>query len=968
MVVDPSPDSPLSSSGLAHTAGRGASATIAGQIVRIIVQLAGIIILGRLLAPSDYGLVASVTAIIGIGEVLRNFGLSMAAIQARELSRDQKDNLFWINSLIGLVLSAAAFLLSPVIANLYGDPRLLLLTQALSVTFLLNGIATQFRADLNRNLRFLPLAGTEIGSQLGGLAVGISMAVSGFGYWSLAGQQISQGLLAIVLLVPVTGWFPGRFHRGTPLGHLLKFGSSLTGTQLLGYVSRNTDSVVIGATLGAGPLGLYNRAFQLLLLPLNQINAPSTRVALPVLARLRDDSDRYDRFLLLGQTIILHTATLVLAYCCAQATPIIQLALGDQWLASAPIFQILALAGFFEAAGYATYWVFLSKGLSTQNLYFSLATRPLLIACVLVGSLWGVYGVAAGYSLGVGLIWPIGLWWVSRICNAPARLMFLSGGRAVLACGIAVAASYFSTVWISRDNPVGSLALGAVTLLTTVALLAVLWPAYRRDLRSILRSRRFLGSTRGGEPPTRGPRIRAARPGRVLRAIRGRVRRKTRSLLAESRLEFAVDRAAFEKGLRRWQSSAANAAQHHLLLAPPGDGNIGDQSMVEAFLENSTGPVIVVVRFDSDIRIPHSQASRARLVALPALIYGAGRPHRNAVAAFALLVNQAISFTVVGADIMDGAYSARGSVRRANLACLAAETGVLTQILGFSWNSRPHRGAVTALRRANRAGTRLLLRDPVSANRARADGFTGVAEVADAVFAATTVSPAIRTSLLGSSPVPYVIVNASGLTSRSMDQDAEYATIVDWLRNAGYTVVLLPHVIRQSADDEQACREVFQRTCGGASEPSKLILVDRLLDPSEVRGLCAGASFVVTGRMHLAIHSLVSCVPAITVSTQGKVDGLLQLVGIPWLSVSPGAGFAHRVIPLMERVRAEHNDLRHQIAARLPHIRELARRNFSALASLPEPLLPPPIPPVAPMANIGGTPVDSTDEKDVTRR
>lgn len=486
------PVTPQSTVGLGRAAGRGAATTLSGQLVRIGVQLTGIIILGHLLAPSDYGLVASVMAIIGIGEVFRDFGLSSAAIQSRELTRNQKDNLFWVNGLIGLALTALALLCSPLIAGLYGDDRLGPLTQVLAVTFLLNGLATQFRADLNRNLRFFTLTASEVGAQLGGLAVGIVMAVNGFGYWSLAGQQVSQGVLTMIILIPVTGWFPRWFHRGTGIGHFLRFGSNVFGTQLLGYASRNTDSVIIGATLGPGPLGLYNRAFQLLLLPLNQINAPSTRVALPVLSRLQDDRDRYAQFIILGQRIMLHLVTFVLAFAAAQATPIIAITLGDQWLASAPIFQILSLAGFFQAAGYATYWVFLSKGLMRQNLYFSLVSRPLLIGLVLLGSLWGVHGVAAAYSLGMGLSWPLSLWWISRVSDAPAGRMFIAGVRAIVGYAFAGGASYAATLWVPSDQPLVSLAVGLAALVGTVAVLALLWPAFRRDISSIAHSRRFL--------------------------------------------------------------------------------------------------------------------------------------------------------------------------------------------------------------------------------------------------------------------------------------------------------------------------------------------------------------------------------------------------------------------------------------------------------------------------------------------
>jgi PST family polysaccharide transporter len=484
------------SSGLGRTAGRGAATTLSGQLIRILVQLTGIVILARLLSPSDYGLIASVTAIIGIGEVFRDFGLSSAAVQAKELSRNQQDNLFWINTLIGLVLTAVAIVCSPLIAALYGDDRLMQLTQVLGFTFLLNGLATQYRAHLNRNFRFMALAGTEIAAQIGGLVVGVVMALTGYGYWALAGQQISQGMLMIVVLLAVTRWLPRWMHRRTEMAGFIKFGSSLAATQLLGYASRNTDSVVIGATLGPGPLGLYNRAFQLLLLPLNQINAPSTRVALPVLSRLHDDAERFARFVILGQTIMLHLVSFILAFACSQAVPVVTIALGQKWLEAAPTFQILSIGGFFQAAAYATYWVFLAKGITKQVLYFALVTRPMLIGFVLLGSLWGVNGVAAGYSLGVGIIWPLGLWWISRTTGAPATRMFLTGARAIAGYGFATASSFAATFWVPPSMPLASMGLGFAALLAAIGVLAVLWPAFRRDVAAIVRSRAFVTASK----------------------------------------------------------------------------------------------------------------------------------------------------------------------------------------------------------------------------------------------------------------------------------------------------------------------------------------------------------------------------------------------------------------------------------------------------------------------------------------
>lgn len=144
--------------GLGRFAARGALSTVAGQVIRLAVQLVGVVILARLLGPTDYGLIAMVVAIVGVGEVLRDFGLSSAVMRAESLSVTQRNNLFWINTLIGAVLTIAIILLSNPIADLYGQPELVGICIAISFTFLLNGMATQYRAGLARNLKFGYLA------------------------------------------------------------------------------------------------------------------------------------------------------------------------------------------------------------------------------------------------------------------------------------------------------------------------------------------------------------------------------------------------------------------------------------------------------------------------------------------------------------------------------------------------------------------------------------------------------------------------------------------------------------------------------------------------------------------------------------------------------------------------------------------------------------------------------------------
>ncbi len=482
---------------LGRTASRGAATTMGAQGVRIVVQVTGIVLLARLLSPSDYGVTAMVLAIVGVGEIVRDFGLSSAAIQAKTLSHGQRSTLFWINLGIGALLSLACAALAVPISALYADPRLVAVAIALAPTFLLNGFSTQFRAHLNRDFRFVSLSSVEIGAQITGLAVALVLAIWGWGYWALVVQQVLPVLLMAFALPLVAGWWPGLPSRTESVRGLVSFGGHLVASQVLVYASRNIDSVMIGRLFGPASLGFYNRAFQLMVLPLNQINAPASRVALPTLSRLQDDPERYARFLAVGQIVLLNIVAGVLAFSVAQAPALVAVALGPRWEPTVHLFQILAIAGFFQAAAYATYWVSLSLGLTKRFFWYTIATRPVVIGLIIAGALWGVEGVAWAYTIGNALVWPIGIVWMTRGTFLQGAPLFWAGARTVAVYGVAAGLSAAVTaLWPGLDD-VADLVVGAVVLVAALALTTVVLPAFRRDVRTILALRQHLRRARG---------------------------------------------------------------------------------------------------------------------------------------------------------------------------------------------------------------------------------------------------------------------------------------------------------------------------------------------------------------------------------------------------------------------------------------------------------------------------------------
>lgn len=372
-------------------------------------------------------------------------------------------------------------------------------------------------------------------------------------------------------------------------------------------------------------------------------------------------------------------------------------------------------------------------------------------------------------------------------------------------------------------------------------------------------------------------------------------------------------------------SGLARSPKYHLLLSASGHGNVGDQAMAEAFFENVSGPIVVIQRREGDVRVPEECAGRVTLVDVPALISGGFSRPRKALEEFRLLLEGASSYSVVGADIMDGAYSYRHSVRRISTATYAALAGVDSRILGFSWNESPDPRSAMAIRDAAAAGVKLLTRDPASARRLRTLVGDRVQEAADVAVSARWVSQdAVARFCPGLKP-PYAVLNANGIIGGAFDQVPDYVAIVRWLVQRGLSIVLVPHDSRPGVSDVAECRRVYEAVQG------PVWLVDKILSPRDVRGLTRGADLVFSGRMHLSILALWSGVPSVTLARQGKVEGLAELFGLEECVVTPSPGFAEQCVRVLERILADPASYRSRTAAGLERARRLSMENYAGL-------------------------------------
>lgn len=487
--VSGGPDVPTGHTGrpLGRRAARGGLVTIGGQLLKLVVQLLSVVLLARALTPADYGLVAMVLAVIGVADIFRDFGLSSAAVQARTLSVAQRDNLFWLNLGIGAGLAALVATGAPLLAMVYGRPELIDLARVLAVTFVLNGAATQYRADLNRRMRFSSLAAADVVAPAIGLAVALVSAALGAAYWAIVIQQLSTILVMLVLVVAFGRWVPHGWRRREPMDGLVRFGFSLMASQVLGYLGKNVDSLTIGIRFGATPLGFYNRAFQVLMTPLGQLRAPTTTVALPVLASLQDDDVRFGDYLRRGQLVMGYTLVAGLGLVIGGAEPLTALLLGPRWMSVTPLLTVLGIAGMFQSLAYVGYWVYLARGMTSALLQYTLVTTSMMVLAILVGSTWGVLGVACGYAVSAGLEWPLSFWWLSRRVEIPARHL-VWGALRIIGFTLAIAVAVFVVdSAMGGQSPWTRTAVCVGVAAAVYGLLVLAVPFYRRDVGTVLR-------------------------------------------------------------------------------------------------------------------------------------------------------------------------------------------------------------------------------------------------------------------------------------------------------------------------------------------------------------------------------------------------------------------------------------------------------------------------------------------------
>ncbi len=265
---------------------------------------------------------------------------------------------------------------------------------------------------------------------------------------------------------------------------MVAFGGKVAASYLIVNLDRSVDNVLIGWYCGASPLGLYSRAYNLLMLPVRQISGPAAAVAVPTFSRIQTDPERFARYYLRAISLVMWISAPIFAFLFVAATPVILLTLGSQWLEAAPVFQILVISAIGQLLLESTIWLLVSRGLSDRLLKLLLVISPIIIASFVAGLPFGIKGVALSGSLVLMAVLP----WVLQFTFQGTALTLRRLGQVLLCpallCVAGGLAAQIAVDVFAPQHVLSQLLIMAAGFLAAYALSAIV-PAVREEMLSL---------------------------------------------------------------------------------------------------------------------------------------------------------------------------------------------------------------------------------------------------------------------------------------------------------------------------------------------------------------------------------------------------------------------------------------------------------------------------------------------------
>jgi O-antigen/teichoic acid export membrane protein len=453
--------------------------TFSGTGVQALVQLLALMALGRLLSPAEFGLMGAATVVVAFSQVISHVGVGPAIVQRRDLEPAHIRSAFTISAVLGLILGALVWSGAPAIAAFYRMPELEPVIRGIALLFPVDAFSTVGKSLLMRELRFRLYVALDVGSYVVGYAVvAVLLAWQGYGVWALVAGSLTEVTLRAVAMYGATRHSVRPSLNLKASRELLSFGFGHSLAQIALVVSQQGDNLVVGRWLGPAALGIYGRAYNLMVLPATTFGRIVNRVLFPVMSQVQNERARlangYERALAIVALISLPvSATLWVV-----APEFIPALLGPQWTAVVLPFRLFTCGLFFRMSSKVSDACTKAAGAVYPRALIQGIYAVMVVLAALGGQRWGISGVAVAVSIAMGINWIMmaalargvtGLSWPRFVrVHSPGVLFAALMGTAVSI-----------TVQGARAGDLGKLGVLVVAGLTSAAVAyaaSTLWP------------------------------------------------------------------------------------------------------------------------------------------------------------------------------------------------------------------------------------------------------------------------------------------------------------------------------------------------------------------------------------------------------------------------------------------------------------------------------------------------------------
>jgi O-antigen/teichoic acid export membrane protein len=443
------------------------------------VQLGATMALGRLLTPSQFGIMGAASVVVVLSQIVSRIGVGPAIIQRSELSESHLRAAITQSCSLGILLGSVVWFGAPALARFYRIPEVEPVLRPLAFMFPLDGLNTVAKSLLIRRLRFRRFVAMDVGSYILGYAVvAVVLAYLGYGVWALVIANLTQVALRTVAMYlaarhPLRPSFNLRASRD-----LLSFGVGHSMAQVGKLVSQQGDNMVVGRWLGPAPLGIYGRAFFLMVMPASAFGRIVNRILFPVMARVQEDRDRlanaYERAVALVALISLPLSSVFWVI----APEFIRVILGPAWDGVVAPFRMFGISLLFRMSSSISDASITAAGEVYYRALLQWVFAGLVVLGAIAGKHWGVSGVAVGVSIAMAFNW-LSMAYLNRVVTGAPWSTFAKAHVPALALAALTGGVVAVVAEAARSMHLGSIptliAAGAAALAATY-LAARVWP------------------------------------------------------------------------------------------------------------------------------------------------------------------------------------------------------------------------------------------------------------------------------------------------------------------------------------------------------------------------------------------------------------------------------------------------------------------------------------------------------------